>query len=102
MEASAKCYCMCKWNVTLFQIKHKHLPNIFGEFYKQVSNTGMNCIINNPTIHVQDFERHILWYNSGICVDTKPVYYKCLMERSILMVADITKEFSKRTPCLEI
>ena len=35
---------------------------------------------------------NVLWHNSSICADAKPVYYKVWMERGILMVADITKD----------
>ena len=56
-----------------------------NELYQNL--TGLNCII-----HVQDVKRQILWNNSSICADAKPVYYKFWMERGMLTVADISKD----------
>ena len=56
-----------------FQTKPKHLPNMLSEFYKQVLEYWYE-LYDTPTIHVQDVEWQILWYNSSTCVDAKPVY----------------------------
>ena len=60
-------------------------------FINKFLNTEKN-LYNTHTIHIQDVERPILWYNSSICVDAKPLYYTCYIERGILTVADITKD----------
>ena len=61
---------------------------MLSEFYKQVFEYW-NELYKTPTIHVQDHvEGQTLWYNSSICVDTKPVYYTFWIERSILIVAE--------------
>ena len=53
------------------------IQDMLSEFYKQVFKFW-NELYYTPTIRVQDVERQILWYNLSICVDAKPVYYKCL------------------------